>query len=44
MQRVNWIKYTCPNRSLTENVFKRIFANYNPNSNPTHKNVFGKTK
>jgi len=25
---------TCPNGRLTENVFKRIFANYNPNPIP----------
>jgi len=51
---VQGIKYTCPNGRLTENVFKRIFANSNPNTNPNpnskpnpnlkHKNVFEKTK
>jgi len=31
------IYYTCPNGSLTENVFKHICANSNPNLNPNPK-------
>jgi len=47
---VDGISYTCTNRRLTENVFKRISANSNPNLNPTltltlkRKNLFGKAK
>jgi len=48
---LQWIN-TYPNGRLTENVFKRISANSNPNLNPNPNinptvkcnNVFGKTK
>jgi len=41
-----WIQYICPNGRMTENVFKRIPANFNPNLYPNSKaqKRFQKTK